>query len=152
MWKYTRNERGGALETSVENVRLHSKRVEKLWNYTRNEYSRYKNTLETSGKDSDYTRFQVTNPALTVPEALNYWYFYTLRPDSIGKNTLETSGEDSKTTLETSGEDSKTTPETSREDAKIHSKRVGKTRRGRGSIQWFWALSKWIWNVLTYSR
>ncbi len=40
-WNYTQNEwrRGETtLETSGEEVKLHSKRVEKRWNYTRNEW------------------------------------------------------------------------------------------------------------------
>ncbi len=39
------------LETSGEDVKLHSKRVEKMWNYTQNEWRRCKTTLETSGED-----------------------------------------------------------------------------------------------------
>jgi hypothetical protein len=36
------------LETSGKDVKLHSKRVEKMWKYTRNEWRRCENTLETS--------------------------------------------------------------------------------------------------------
>jgi hypothetical protein len=39
------------LETSGEDAKLHSKRVEKMPKYTRNEWKRCQNTLETSGKD-----------------------------------------------------------------------------------------------------
>jgi hypothetical protein len=39
------------LETSGEDRKLHSKRVEKIENYTRNEQRRCKPTLETSGED-----------------------------------------------------------------------------------------------------
>ncbi len=38
------------LETGGEDVKLHSKRVGKMWNYTRNEWGRCKTTLETSVK------------------------------------------------------------------------------------------------------
>jgi hypothetical protein len=38
------------LETGGEDVKLHSKRVGKMWNYTRNEWGRCEITLETSGK------------------------------------------------------------------------------------------------------
>ncbi len=34
-----------------EQVKLHSKRVEKMEKYTRNEWRRWKNTLETSGEN-----------------------------------------------------------------------------------------------------
>jgi hypothetical protein len=39
------------LETSGEDIKLHSKRVEKMSNYTRNEWGRYKTALKTSGED-----------------------------------------------------------------------------------------------------
>jgi hypothetical protein len=39
------------LETSGKDVKLHSKRVEKIRNYTQNELKTYKITLETSGED-----------------------------------------------------------------------------------------------------
>ena len=39
------------LETSGEDVNLHSKRVEKIKNHTRSEWRSYKTTLETSGED-----------------------------------------------------------------------------------------------------
>jgi hypothetical protein len=39
------------LGTSGEDVKLHSKRVERMRNYTRNEWRRCKTTLETSGED-----------------------------------------------------------------------------------------------------
>ena len=39
------------LETSGEDQKIHSKRVEKIRKYTRNEWRRYENTLETSGED-----------------------------------------------------------------------------------------------------
>ncbi len=39
------------LETSGEDFELHSKRVEKISNYTRNEWRRFQTTLETSGED-----------------------------------------------------------------------------------------------------
>jgi hypothetical protein len=39
------------LETSGEDVKLHSKRVEKIQNYTRNEWRRCKITLDTIGED-----------------------------------------------------------------------------------------------------
>jgi hypothetical protein len=39
------------LETNGKDVKLHSKRVEKIQNYTRNEWRRWKITLETSGED-----------------------------------------------------------------------------------------------------
>ncbi len=100
------------LETSGKDVTLHSKRVGKMWNYTRNERRRCKTTIETGGED-------VTLHSKRVEKA---------------KTTPETSGEDvklhsnewrrCKTTLETSGEDDKTTLETSGEDVKIHSFRV----------------------------
>ncbi len=51
---YTRNEWRRCkttLETSGEDVKLHSKRVEKMLNYARNEWGRCKTTLETSGED-----------------------------------------------------------------------------------------------------
>jgi hypothetical protein len=51
------------LETSGEDWKLHSKRVEKNWKYTRNESKRPKITLETSGKDP----------------ALKPWLFWTSR-------------------------------------------------------------------------
>ncbi len=40
-----------ALETSGEDSKLHSKQVEKIRNYTRNEWRRVEITLETSGED-----------------------------------------------------------------------------------------------------
>jgi hypothetical protein len=39
------------LETSGEEDKLHSKRVEKRTNYTRNEWRRRQTTLETSGEE-----------------------------------------------------------------------------------------------------
>ncbi len=39
------------LETSGKDAKLHSKRVEKMQNYTRNGWKRFKTTLETSGED-----------------------------------------------------------------------------------------------------
>jgi hypothetical protein len=39
------------LETSGEDGKIHSKRVEKMGKYTRNEWRRCETTLETSGED-----------------------------------------------------------------------------------------------------
>ncbi len=39
------------LETSGEDVKLHSKRVEKTLNYTQNEWRKHETTLKTSGED-----------------------------------------------------------------------------------------------------
>jgi hypothetical protein len=39
------------LETSGEDVKIHSKRVEKMWKDTPNEWRRCETTLETSGED-----------------------------------------------------------------------------------------------------
>ncbi len=39
------------LETSEEDVKLHSKRVEKMWNSTPNEWRRCETPLQTSGED-----------------------------------------------------------------------------------------------------
>ena len=39
------------LETSGEDAKIHSKRVEKMLNYTRNEWGRCQTTLETSQKE-----------------------------------------------------------------------------------------------------
>ena len=40
---------------SEEDGKLHSKRAEKMENYTRNEWRRWKTTLETSGEDGKNT-------------------------------------------------------------------------------------------------
>jgi hypothetical protein len=42
------------LETSGDDRKLHSKRVETIENYTRNEWGRPKITLETSGEDARF--------------------------------------------------------------------------------------------------
>jgi hypothetical protein len=54
--KYTQNECIRCrltLKTSVEDVKLHSKRVWKMWNYTQNECGRCRLTLKTSVEDVD---------------------------------------------------------------------------------------------------
>ncbi len=114
------------LGTSGEDGKLHSERVEKMENYTRNEWRKWKITLGTSGEDKKIS-------------------LETSGEDK--KISLETSGEDKKISLGTSGEDAKFHSErvekmenytrnewrrwkitlgTSGEDSKLHSKRVGK--------------------------
>jgi hypothetical protein len=61
----------GALgECKADSWKLHSKRVEKIKNYTPNECKRLKTTLETSGEDANVvnpeTYIQATNYALPV--------------------------------------------------------------------------------------
>jgi hypothetical protein len=121
----------------VEQVwKLHSKRVEKMWNYTRNEWRRCEITLGTSGEDVKSHSKRVEKIGWICsdgPNLVNYWscqiHAFDVKPLEqiiLGKNTLKTSGEDVKTTLVTSGEDVKTTLKTSGKDLTIHSKRVEK--------------------------
>ncbi len=82
-------------------LNLHSKRVEKMWNYTRNEWRRCETTLETSGEDGKLHSKRVYNlSCLAVCPASRaclmvikfFKDFDIFRP----KTTLETSGEDAK--------------------------------------------------------
>ncbi len=101
------------LETSGEDLKLHSKRAEKMWNYTRNEWRRCENTLETSGEDHFRSSWfcAMCCPCSLITSPPPCWCFSLLRPYS----TSWTTESEHKITLETSGE-----------DVELHSKRVEK--------------------------
>ena len=92
MLNYTRNEWGRCwttLETSVEDVELHSKRVGRMLKYTRNEWGRCWTTLEMSKNQGDF-------------EEENTEKMQRGHSDEV-ENTLGTSGEESKTHSERVG-------------------------------------------------
>jgi hypothetical protein len=104
------------LETSGEDAKLHSKRVEKMQNYTRNWWRRCETTLQTTGEDS-FDRFFESAKNFINP------YNKQSKLQLLSKTTLETGGKDREIhskrvekimfTLETSGN-----------GGQIHSKRV----------------------------
>ncbi len=106
------------LETSGKDVKLHSKRVEKMRNYTRDEWKRCETTLETSGDEvktaletsgEDITHLKINNfielCLHTVASLFTDTWNYTRNEWRRCKTTLKTSGKDIETTLKTSGED-----------------------------------------------
>ncbi len=87
-WKTT-------LETGGKDVKLHSKRDEKMWNYTRNGWRRCETTLETSGED-DFRELTVhgippTTPLSDVIIFFNKVIFSTRFECCFTSSSLETS-------------------------------------------------------------
>jgi hypothetical protein len=108
------------LETGGKDAKLHSKRLEKMQNYTRKEWRRCKTTLERSGEDAKLHSKRVEKINLLVKTANSFQsgdHFENRFPEGLVfglifvglKTTLETSGKDVKTTLETGGKVVKTT-------------------------------------------
>jgi hypothetical protein len=107
---YTRNEWKRyiiTLETSGEDINLHSKRVEKKLIYTRNEcnFSRFNSNNFPLCAQYGMWLERMLNSENYVSLIVTFCQNFTLETSVVfygEKNTLETSGEDVKTTLETS--------------------------------------------------
>ncbi len=102
--------RQNTLETCGEDAKLHSKRVEKMLNHTRNEWRRCQTTLRTSGEDVSGTPCLILMAHwlswrdLSWSEEVNYTRFgwrrcktHSFRLENM-QNTLVSSGEDVKHT------------------------------------------------------
>ncbi len=102
-------------------VKLHSKRVEKTWKYTRNEWKktryeweRFKNYTRNECVFSQVVMQSYLQPGMSIMRLSIFWKFGFLTARiSVGKYTSSTRP---KFTLETSEEDGKTTLETGVED------------------------------------
>ncbi len=137
------------LEKMADVKKLHSKRVRKIWNYTRNELRRCKTTLETRGEDvkiytrkecvlffhstrqaaeheDDLTREAVFIDSKICPQMCTIRKTVDLLENMTSKDEWGMPGYHEmlflqcwKNTLETSGEDVKITLETSVEDMNV---------------------------------
>ncbi len=96
------------LETSGEDVKLHSKRVEKMQNHIPNEWRRFKITLETSGEDLKLHSKRVEKirsddlpraGQIFAPSRAPYVYLFRDVLQSEGRSTNVYTHDQGKTTL-----------------------------------------------------
>ncbi len=127
------------LKTSGEDAKLHSRRVEKMQNYTRDQWRRCKITLETSGdaklhskrveKMQNYTRDEWRRCKITLETSGEDAKLHSRRVEkSVGPSIFIglPSFKDGRSFASVTINSPETTLETSGEDVKLHSKRVEK--------------------------